>query len=100
MLTEEIIWDDRIEALPDGSLHVREATHILRSGKRDAAFPPRYRRYVLQPGDDLDGRPKRVIAVANAIWHPDVLEAGRRAETVPDVAAGLRCTWQKASSAR
>ena len=68
MLTEQIIPDDKVEILPDGVVQVREATVILRDGVVDPSFPPKFRRYVLQPGDDLTGKSARITAIANSVW--------------------------------
>ena len=67
-IDEQMISDDRIEVLADGAIQVREATVILRDGVRDEAYPPRYRRYVLNPGDDLAGVAARIAAIAAAVW--------------------------------
>jgi hypothetical protein len=34
-----------------------------------------FRRYCLTPGSDLAGQPAQVVAVANAVWTPKVIEA-------------------------
>jgi len=34
-----------------------------------------FRRYCLPPDSDLTGQPEQVVAVANAIWTPQVIEA-------------------------
>jgi hypothetical protein len=68
MLEELVIPDDQIEVLRDGSLQVRVATLILRDGVPDDSYAPRYHRYVLHPGDDLEAQPSRVAAIAAAVW--------------------------------
>jgi hypothetical protein len=74
-LDEITLPADRIEVLADGTIQVREATVILRNGKRDPAIPPRYHRYVLHPGANLAGRDDRIAAVASAVWTGDVVAA-------------------------
>jgi hypothetical protein len=74
-ISEQTIADERVEVLADGSLQVRDATVILRDGTRDPSFPPKYHRYVLHPGDDLAGKPERVVSVANAVWTEEVVAA-------------------------
>jgi hypothetical protein len=34
-----------------------------------------FRRYYLTPGSDLTGQPEQVVAVANAVWTPKIIEA-------------------------
>jgi hypothetical protein len=34
-----------------------------------------FRRYYLTPGSDLSGQPDQVVAVANAVWTPQVIAA-------------------------
>jgi hypothetical protein len=75
MLAENTIAGGKVEVLTDGSLQVRDATVILRDGVIDASFPAKYHRYVLHPGMDLTGKPERVVAIANAVWSEDVVEA-------------------------
>ena len=74
-ISEQTIAGERVEVLADGSLQVRDATVILRDGMRDPSFPPKYHRYVLHPGDDLTGKPERVVSVANAVWTEEVVAA-------------------------
>ena len=80
-ITEETIEAERIEILEDGSLQIRDATVILRDGVRDPSFPPRYRRYVLYPAADLDGRPPKVAGVAAAVWAEEVVAAWDASQT-------------------
>lgn len=75
MLTEQTISNDRIEVTADGSLQIREATVIMRDGALDENYPAKYHRYVLRPGDDLTGKDGRIVAVANSVWTPEVIEA-------------------------
>ncbi len=84
MLEERVITDDQITVDRDGSISVREATVIVRDGNIDEAYPPRYHRRVLHPGDDLGGKPARVIAIAQGVWTDDVVAAfaARRAAQV------------------
>ena len=75
-LEETTIAGERVEVLADGSLQVRDAIVILRDGMRDPIMPPRYHRYVLQPGEGLTGKPERVAAIANAVWTEEVVRRG------------------------
>jgi len=76
-IEERTIPADRIEVAADGSLQIREATIILRDGEPEPGYPPRYRRYVLHPGDDLAGKDRRIVAIAHAAWTPEVIAAWR-----------------------
>ncbi len=80
MLEEVTIPYDQITINADGTINVREATVILRDGVRDPDLPPRYRRYVLAPGDVTDGKHERIAAVAATVWTPDVVEAHAEAQ--------------------
>lgn len=64
MLTEEKIVD-RVEVILSGDVQVREAVIIKRDGEEIART---YHRYVLQPGDSLEGQPAKVCAIAQAAW--------------------------------
>ena len=79
MLKEIKIPDDRIEILPDGCIQVREATVILRDGLRDASFPPKYHRYLLQPGTGLIGADPRLAAIAEAAWRAGAITESKTA---------------------
>lgn len=80
-LEETTIAGERVEVLADGSLQVRDAIVILRDGMRDPIMPPRYHRYVLQPGEGLTGKPERVAAIANAVWTEEVVQAWAAAQS-------------------
>ena len=71
MLTERSILS-LCEALPNGILQVRFSDQILDGELVKAST---YRRYCLSPGDDLAGQPEQVVAIATALWTPDVIAA-------------------------
>lgn len=73
-IAEVVIEAEKVDVLSNGSLQVRDATVILRDGVRDESFPPKYHRYVVHPGDDLTGKPERVIAIAKTVWTKEVLK--------------------------
>jgi hypothetical protein len=77
MLEELHVPNDQIEVLGDGKIQVREATYIARDGAIDPEFPPRYRRYVLEPGSDVHDKDARIASVAQAVWTPEVVAAHR-----------------------
>ena len=70
-LTETNIVD-KIEVIENGSLQVRPANVILRD---DAEISRSFHRHVLAPGSDLAGEDARVVAVANATWTDEVVDA-------------------------
>ena len=60
------------EALPSGILQVRFSDQILDGEVVKAST---YRRYCLNPGDNLAGQPDQVVAIATALWTPAVIAA-------------------------
>ena len=70
-LTETNIVD-KIEVIENGSLQGRTANVILRD---DAEISRSFHRHVLAPGSDLAGEDARVVAVANATWTDEVVDA-------------------------
>lgn len=63
-LTKETIVD-KIEVLENGNVQVREAIRVLEDGE---ILSQSYHRFVLQPGDSLDGQDAKVVAIAEAAW--------------------------------
>jgi hypothetical protein len=72
MALEEKSVVDKIEVLLNGSIQVRQRNQILKDGTEIAAT---YHRHVLSPGDDLTGQDLRVVAIAEATWTPEVIQA-------------------------
>lgn len=64
MLSEETKID-LIEVVENGNIQVREATVVKRD---DVEIARTFHRYVLQPGDNLEGQPIKVVAIAQAVW--------------------------------
>jgi urease accessory protein UreE len=71
MITEVSVID-KIEVLEDGQLQIRRSDKVLRDGVEIAKT---YHRHVLAPGDDLNEQDARVVAVATALWTPDIIAA-------------------------
>ena len=63
---------DQIEVTRNGSVQVRRADLILKDG---AEIGKTYHRHALSPGDDLANEDAKVVAVAQAAWTPEVIEA-------------------------
>ena len=70
-LSEQSIID-QIEVTRNGSVNVRRADLVLKDGVEIAKT---YHRHVLSPGDDLANEDAKVVAIAQATWTPEVLEA-------------------------
>lgn len=90
-LTEQTIVD-AITVRDSGQIEVRTASVIYRD---DVEMARSFARHVLAPGDDLVGQDPRVVAVANAIWTPEItasyhasLEAAREAYARARVCTG------------
>lgn len=70
MSLEKTMSIDKIEILESGHIQVRRATKIMEDGEE---ISKAYYRYVLNPGDSLEGQEKKVIAIAKAIWTDEVV---------------------------
>lgn len=64
-----------VNALENGVIEVQEATII--TGTK-VPVPPQYSRYTLAPGADLEGKHPRIVAIAEAVWTEEVVEAYQR----------------------
>ena len=62
---------DQIEVTRTGNIQVRRADLIMEDGVEIAKT---YHRHSLHPGDDLSEQDERVVAVANAVWTPELIE--------------------------
>jgi hypothetical protein len=63
---------DKIETLENGTIQVRTATRIDEDGTQ---LSQSFHRHVLAPADDLTNEDAKVVAIANAIWTPEVISA-------------------------
>lgn len=63
-LTKQTVVD-KIEVLESNIIQIRIATQILEDGE---LLSSSYERRVLNPGDSLEGKDPRVVAIANAAW--------------------------------
>lgn len=59
-----------VEVTPNGTIHVRLSNQIVDG---ETVKAESYHRYVLPPGSDLTGEPDQVVAIANAVWTPEVV---------------------------
>ena len=70
-LTETKVIDS-ITVTENGTVLYREATRILKDGEQIAQT---YHRTSLTPAQDLTGQPANVVAICNAAWTPEIIEA-------------------------
>jgi hypothetical protein len=70
-LTKEIAID-KIEIIESNHIQVRQITRIVEDGTELSAS---YHRWTLAPGDSLTGQDAKVVAIANAVWTPEVVAA-------------------------
>jgi len=82
-LTKEVAID-KIEVLENGAIQVRQITRIVEDG---AELSASYSRWALNPGDDLIGQDPKVVAIANAVWTPEVVAAFKAAQEANKPAA-------------
>jgi len=73
MSLEKKVVLDSLDVTETGHLQIRHATYVEEDGVRISG--PSFHRYVLTPGDALDGQPQRVRDVAAAVWTPEVIAA-------------------------
>jgi hypothetical protein len=71
MLTERTVIS-LFEVTPNGTIQVRLANQILDG---ETVKAQTFHRYCLAPGSDLTGQPDQVVAIANAVWTPEVVTA-------------------------
>ena len=70
-LTKEVAVD-QITVTENGIVLYREATTIKEDGEE---ISKKYHRTSLTPGQDLTGQPEKVVAICNAAWTDEVIEA-------------------------
>jgi hypothetical protein len=61
---------DQINIMPTGAIQVRKTITVTDDG---VEIGKSYNRYILNPGDSLDGQDGRIVAVANAVWTPEAI---------------------------
>lgn len=70
LLEKKVI--DKIEILENGKIQVREATIIEKDG---VEIHRSFHRHIVYPGQDLTDQDSKVVAVANAVWTQEVIDA-------------------------
>jgi archaellum component FlaF (FlaF/FlaG flagellin family) len=63
---------DQITVTENGIVLYREATRILEDGNQ---ISQTYHRTSLTPGQSLTGQPANVVAICNAAWTTEVIDA-------------------------
>jgi len=63
---------DQITVTENGIVLYREATRIIKDGEQIAQT---YHRSSLTPAQDLTGQPDNVVAICNAAWTQEVIDA-------------------------
>jgi len=63
---------DQITVTENGIVLYREATRIMEDGNQ---ISQTYHRTSLTPGQDLTGQPANVVAICNAAWTQEVIDA-------------------------
>jgi len=70
-ITKETVVD-QITVCENGIVLYREATRIIEDGK---VLTQTYHRSSLTPGQNLDGQPANVAAIAQVAWTPELVAA-------------------------
>lgn len=81
-LTKEIVVD-QITVQENGIILYREATRIMEDGVQ---LSQTYHRSSLTPAQDLTGVPANVVAICNAAWTTEVVEAYQAAQAAAEAA--------------
>jgi hypothetical protein len=70
---------DKIEVLELGQLQIRQRNDIYDDANPSVTISSAYSRWVLNPGDATTNQDAKVIAIANVIWTPEVIDAYKAA---------------------
>lgn len=65
---------DEITVTENGTILYREASRVFKDGMQIAKT---FHRGSLEPGQNLDGVPAKVAAIARIAWTPEVIDAYR-----------------------
>ena len=74
---------DQITVTENGIVLYREATRIMEDGNQ---ISQTYHRTSLTPGQDLTGQPANVVAICNAAWTTEVIDAYNAAQAAAEAA--------------
>lgn len=84
MAIEKKVFIDETTVSGNGVINVREATQILEDG--NIIGNPLYRRWCLEPEQDISNECAQVKAIANAVWTDEVI-AEYKASLIPSLEA-------------
>ena len=77
---------DQITVEENGIILYREATRIMEDGVQ---LSQTYHRSSLTPAQDLTGVPANVVAICNAAWTTEVVEAYQAAQAAAEAARNV-----------
>ena len=83
MALEKTTSVDQITVTENGIVLFREATRIMEDGNE---ISKTYHRTSLTPGQDLTGQPANVVAICNAAWTQEVIDAYNAAQAAAEAA--------------
>lgn len=76
MLEKQIVTG-LITIMEDGRMQVREDTVVYEDGMEISRT---YKRYILNPGDNIDGKSSKITSIANLLWTQEVIDAWKIVE--------------------
>lgn len=74
MITKKLVTG-AITVLEDGQLQLREDTIILDDDKEITRL---FHRRVLEPGNDVSNEDKKIKAISQIVWTPEVIDEFKR----------------------
>jgi len=75
MALQQTVTIDSIDVVENNVLQVRQRTDIFDDVTPTNMIASNYHRWTLCPGDETIGQDAKVIAIANAVWTPEVIAA-------------------------
>ena len=75
MALQQITVVDMIEIPQNGIIQIRQRNDIIDDAEPSKVIASNFHRTSLNPGESVEGQDPRVVAVANAVWTPEVIAA-------------------------
>jgi hypothetical protein len=72
MSIEKIKVVDKVEVIENGCIQIRSVERIIEDG---VVIAESFHRHTICPGDDYSKEDNKVIAIASAIWTPEVISS-------------------------